>query len=140
MITRVTAFVAVVVSACAFAAAGSADIPRTGDQHVGLLVCALTGDCSDLTLLAGEPFYVQHGFTGEPCADQRNPEHRFELFVDGLQQHGAIDLSETSDGLCDKLYVFDFRAGLTGTHTFTGCWYAVDGSLDFCGTRIVHFV
>lgn len=139
MARRVIAALAVVVAACAVAAGASADIPRTGDQRVGLIVCALTGVCPDLTLAANEAFFVQHGFTAESCADQRNPVHRFELSIDGVEQHGPIDLSRTADGLCDKLYVFDYRNGMSGTHTFTGCWYAVDGSLQACGTRVVHF-
>jgi len=137
---RLIATLVALGAACSVAAGASADVPRTGDQRVGLLACALTGDCPDLTLTASEPFFVQHGFTAESCADQRNPLHRFELSIDGVEQHGPIDLSTTGDGLCDKLYVFDYRNGMTGTHAFTGCWYAVDGSLTECGTRIVHFV
>lgn len=139
MSKQFVAAIAMVVVACAFAGSATADIPRTGDQRVGLLLCALTGDCSDLTLAADEPFFVQHGFTAESCVDQRNPLHRFELFVDGVEQHGALELTKADGGLCDKLYIFDFRNGMTGTHTFTGCWYGPDGALQSCGTRIVHF-
>lgn len=119
--------------------ASAGNVPRMGDQRVGLLQCALgvTGACGDLSLTAGEAFHVAHGFTGEPWADLVNPLHRFELTIDGAQVHGAIDLD---NGASEKWYVFNFPTGMTGTHTFTGCWYSPDGSLAFpCGTRTVHF-
>ena len=52
--------------------------------------------------------------------------HRFELSVDGIARHGATDFA--SD---EKWYVFNFPTGMTGTHEFTGCWYATDASLIF---------
>jgi hypothetical protein len=127
--------------ACCLAAgaAEAGNVPRMGDQHVLLLQCALgvPGACDDVTLPAGEAFHVAHGFTGEPWADLVNPLHRFELSIDGTQVHGAIDLDQAT---LEKWYVFNFPQGMTGTHTFTGCWYATDGSLAFsCGTRTVYF-
>jgi hypothetical protein len=123
--------------------AGSAkagNVPRMGER-VGLITCAIgvPGACDDLTLSAGEPFHVAHGFTAEPWADLVNPLHRFELSIDGAQVHGAIDLDRAT---LEKWYVFNFPHGMTGTHTFTGCWYGTDGSLTYpyCGTRTVHFV
>ena len=121
------------------ASAGAGDVPRFGDQHVGLAACAFGGSCSYVTLGAGLPFHVAHGFTSEPWPDIVNPLHRFELTLDGVQQHGAIDLDRQADGLGDKWYVFNFPNGLTGVHTFTGCWYATDGGLIACGTRVARF-
>jgi hypothetical protein len=120
--------------------ASAGNVPRMGDQGVGLLACAngVPGACDDLTLTAGEAFHVAHGFATEPWPDLVNPLHRFELTIDGTQVHGAIDLDKAT---LEKWYVFNFPQGMTGTHTFTGCWYSTDGSLAFpCGTRIVHFV
>jgi hypothetical protein len=137
-VRHLVALAGVVLAASLLAGSAKAgSVPRMGDQRVGLLSCALGGACDDLTLTAGEAFHVAHGFTGEPWADLVNPLHRFELTIDGTQVHGAIDLDYTT---LEKWYVFNFPQGMTGTHTFTGCWYATDGSLAFpCGTRTVHF-
>jgi hypothetical protein len=81
---------------------------------------------------------IAHGFSGEPWADLVDPLHRFELSIDGQQVHGAIDLDRV---ILEKWYVFNFPQAMAGTRTFTGCWYATDGSLEFpYGTRVVHFV
>ena len=114
------------------------DVPRMGDQHVGIFACAFAPPCGEIWLAADEPFYVAHGFTSEPKADLLDPQHRFELYVDGDQRHGAIDLDLS--GIGEKWYVFNFAQGMTGTHAFTGCWYATGGAVLACGTRIVHFV
>lgn len=113
------------------------DVPRTGDQRVGIFACAFSPPCDEITLTANEAFFVAHGFTSEPNEDLLNPRHRFELQVDGDQVHGPLDLDLAASS---KLYVFNFRDGMTGTHAFTGCWYATDGSGIACGTRVVHFV
>jgi len=113
------------------------DVPRTGDQRVGIFACAFSPPCDEITLAANEAFFVAHGFSDEPREDLLNPRHRFELSVDGVQVHGATDLDLAASS---KTYVFNFRAGMTGTHAFTGCWYATDGSLTACGTRVVDFV
>lgn len=141
MKVRLLVALAALVLAASLTASGAkaGNVPRTGDR-VGLLACALgvPGACDDVYLTEGAPFHVAHGFTGEPWADLVNPLHRFELTIDGTQVHGAIDLDHAT---LEKWYVFNFPQGMTGTHTFTGCWYGTDGTLDFpCGTRIVHFV
>jgi hypothetical protein len=120
------------------ASAGAENVPRMGDQRVGLFQCAFAPPCGEVSLTANEAFHVAHGFTGEPKEDLLNPLHRFELSIDGVPTHGAIDL-ELGD-FTEKWYVFNFPAGLTGTHAFTGCWYATDGAVIACGTRVVHFV
>jgi hypothetical protein len=136
---RLIVLVGLVVGAATCATMARADVPRMGDQRVPLLPCALgiPGACDDLTLTAGEAFFTASGFTEEPWPDLVNPLHRFELTIDGKEVHGAIDLDRDPIG---KVYVFNFPQGMTGTHTFTGCWYGTDGSLLFpCGTRVVHF-
>jgi hypothetical protein len=104
------------------------------DTNFGLGPC-IASPCAS-TLPAGEPFSVRGGFVGEPREALVNPAHRFELTVDGDAQRGItdLDLREAS-----KWYVFNYRHGMTGVHTFVGCWYGTDGSLIFCGTRTVTF-
>jgi hypothetical protein len=132
------AVVATVAIGATTAAAGNA--PRTGERlNFG---CAIIGTpCTDASLPANEPFFVAHGhnivdITKEDLLD---PDLRFELSVDGEQAQGVLDLDLNAE-VPTKTYVFNFRFGMTGTHTFTGCWYGTDGSLLFCGTRVVHFV
>jgi hypothetical protein len=139
MSLRKAAVVLALTAAIALASSSVAtgDVPRTGDQHVGIFACAFSPPCDEITLTADEAFFVAHGFSGEPKEDLLNPGHRFELRVDGALVHGALDLDLAASS---KTYVFNFRAGMTGTHAFTGCWYATDGSLTACGTRVVHFV
>ena len=117
--------------------AGAANVPRMGDQRVGLFECAFAPPCGEVSLTGNEPFFVAHGFSGEPKQDLLNPLHRFELSVDGVAQHGAIDLE--LEGERSKTHVFNFPQGMEGTHAFTGCWYATTGAVAGCGTRIVHF-
>jgi hypothetical protein len=123
----------------AFAGTAGADIPRMGDQRVGLFACAFPGPCADSSLVANEAFFVAHGvslaetpFTWEALV---NPETRFELWVDGIQQHGAIEFDNPKT---QKVSVFNFPTGMRGTHSFTGFWY-LNGALLGTGTRIVHF-
>jgi hypothetical protein len=124
--------------ALASASAAAGNVPRMGDQRVGIFVCAFAPPCGEISLTADEAFHVAHGFTGEPTEDLLNPRHRFELSVDGVQVRGAIDL-DLGD-FTEKWYVFNFPQGMIGTHAFTGCWYATDGAVIACGTRVVHFV
>jgi hypothetical protein len=122
--------------ALAFAAApaGATGIPTTGAQ-ITLGNC-VASPCES-TYPAGEPFFVRHGFVEETRATLVDPATRFELTLDGEQVPAALQLdvvgSETS-----KLYVSDFRFGLTGVHTLVGCWYG-RGVLLFCGTRTITF-
>jgi hypothetical protein len=114
-----------------------------GDQRVELRECAFgPAGCSDVTLVADEPFNVAHGWGAFTRKELVDPTLRFELSVDGIQKHGAIDFNFDPDaaGLLLKTYVFNFPQGMSGTHSFTGCWYLADGSPPTCGTRIAHFV
>ena len=129
-----------VAAAGLYASALSAgNVPRMGDQRVGIFACAYPGPCAPITLEADEAFHVAHGMGDESWNDLLNPLTRFELTVDGVQVHGAIDLDKGDpDSLSSKVFVFNFPQGMTGTHSFTGCWYRPAG-LDACGTRIVNF-
>jgi hypothetical protein len=136
MSKRLWAAVAALVAMGTLAGVAGAEIPRMGDQRVvGFAQCAFLG-CPEVTLVANEPFHVDQGWIA-PRDALVNPTLRFELSVDGVQRHGAIDLDLA---LGSKIYVFNFPRGMSGTHSFTGCWYLPDGSLLACGTRIVHFL
>ena len=116
------------------------NVPRTGERLS--FSCAIIGaPCTETSLPASEPFFVAQGFNiiGITKEDLLDPDLHFELSVDGERAHGALDLDLNAE-VPQKAYVFNFRPGMTGTHTFTGCWYGTDGSLLFCGTRVVHFV
>jgi hypothetical protein len=104
------------------------------ETNFGLAPC-VAAPCYS-TLPANEPFSVRGGFAGEPRADLVNPQHRFELTVDGVPQQGITDL-DLSEGT--KWSVYNFRQGMTGVHTFVGSWYGTDGSLVQSGTRTVTF-
>ena len=117
--------------------AGANNIPLTGSPLEGLLQC-VQSPCAS-TSPANEPFFVRGGFAGEPAADLVNPLHRFELTVDGRSVQGITDLDLVSNPDA-KWDVFNFRFGMTGVHTFVGCWYGTDGARLFCGVRTVTFV
>jgi hypothetical protein len=129
----VVAVAALIVSALAATSAQANNVPLF-DTTFGLSACSASPCAS--TLPANEPFSVRGGFVGEARPDLVNPTHRFELTVDGVPMQGItdLDLSEAS-----KWYVYNFREGMTGVHTFVGYWYGTDGSLVLTGTRTVTF-
>jgi hypothetical protein len=132
------AVAAVVAVSATSAAAGN--VPRTGERLS--FGCAIVGvPCTDESLPANEPFFVAHGYNIVDITkgELLDPQQRFELNLDGQRLQGAIDLDLFAE-VPTKWYVFNFRFGMTGTHTFTACWYTAGGELDFCGTRVVHFV
>jgi hypothetical protein len=131
-------FVVAVAAALVFAAlAGTAranSVPQF-DLRFGLSAC-IASPCAS-TLPANEPFSARGGYMGDPRESLVNPAYRFELTVDGITQQGILDLDLAN---ASKFYVYNFRDGMTGTHTFVGCWYGTDGSLSLCGTRTVTFI
>jgi hypothetical protein len=131
-----------VVGAIAIGASSAAagNVPRTGEKLS--FSCAIIGaPCTETSLPANEPFFVAHGhnIVDITMTDLLDPDLRFELSVDGEQAHGVVNLDLNAE-VPTKTYIFNFRFGMTGTHTFTGCWHGTDGSPLFCGTRVVHFV
>jgi hypothetical protein len=131
-----TGAVVAIALACAVLAtpAGATAVPNTGTR-VTLGQC-VASPCES-TLPAGEPFFIEHGFVGSTREELVNPRTRFELSVDGARVPATLVLDLTS-GEPSKLYLTNFRFGMTGVHTFVGCWYA-DGDLLFCGTRTIAF-
>lgn len=141
-IRREVAWLAVVAAVAigTGSAALAGNVPRTGERLS--FSCAIVGEqCTETSLPASEPFFVSHGFNiiGITKQELLDPDLHVELSVDGESRHSALDLDLVAE-IPQKSYVFDFRFGMTGTHTFTACWYGTDDSLLFCGTRVVHFV
>lgn len=135
--------VTIAAAALAFAAvavgfAGASPIPTTG-APLTLGQCVATPCIS--TYPAGEAFFVKHGFTTDGAdadlAFLLDPQTRFELTLDGQPVRSALELDVVSEPAA-KLYVTNFRFGLTGVHTLVGCWYA-EGVLVQCGTRTITF-
>ena len=133
--------ISVLAAAVAASAVGSANahgIPTTGTQTT-------LGDCvaspCESNYPAGDPFFIRHGFitngTEEDLHVLLDPQTRFELTVDGRPVPAALALDVNSDPP-SKLYVSNFGFGMTGVHTFVGCWYA-EGALQYCGTRTITF-
>jgi hypothetical protein len=140
-IRNIVAWLAVAAAlAIAVSSAAAGNVPRTGERLS--FSCAIIGvPCTETSLPASEPFFVAQGFNiiGITKEDLLDPDLHFELSVDGERAHGSLDLDLDAE-VPQKTDVFNYRSGMTGTHTFTGCWYGTDGSLLFCGTRVVHFV
>jgi hypothetical protein len=132
------AALAALVLAFAAAPAGATGIPTTGTP-ITLGNC-VASPCAS-TYPAGEPFFVRHGFiTDGTEADLRfllDPQTRFELTVDGQLAPSALELDLDGDPP-SKRYITNFRFGMTGVHTFVGCWYS-EGALVYCGTRTITF-
>jgi hypothetical protein len=122
---------------CAVLAApvAAGTIPTTGSP-LPLGQCVATPCVS--TFPAGEPFFVRHGFTNEAVGALVDPGTRFELSVDGAPVSSAVQL-DLVGAETGKLFVSNFRFGLTDVHVFVGCWY-FEGALVQCGRRTVTFV
>ena len=129
---------AAAVAAVAVGSASAAAIPTTGAQ-VTLGNCVASPCVS--TYPAGEPFFIRHGFVGDGTDEDLrillDPQTRFELTVDGQPAPAILALDPNGDPP-SKRYITNFRFGMTGVHTFVGCWYA-QGAVQFCGTRTVTF-
>lgn len=87
---------------------------------------------------AGSPFHIKHGFSIDPSEGYPISKFWFELEIDGqLIEPDYIDRFYVP-GDDDPLYqrsVYNFPDGMTGTHGFSGHWFApcqwaVDYGLD----------
>ncbi len=75
------------------------------------------------TFPADTPFHVRHGFANETI--KWLGKYGFELDVDGVPQ--TTDFKEIAvdrEAGATVLWYFNYPAGMTGTHVFTGRWYA----------------
>lgn len=70
------------------------------------------------TFPAGIPFHIIHGWSFDSPEDQSDLID-FQLQVDGIYREP--DFVEMKPGE-SRLWVFNFSAGMSGVHTFTGHW------------------
>jgi hypothetical protein len=79
------------------------------------------------TYPAGTAFHIWHGFVFQD-GDVGYGRYRFELDVDGVERvSDFFDVFAFDRGTVAKVWVFNFPAGLTGTHTFEGLWITPKG-------------
>lgn len=72
------------------------------------------------------PFHIWHGWV-QPSTDEAIGIFDFELDVDGVRIQEDFKMFSATSGDPDtlwRLWVYNFPDGMTGTHTFTGHWYA----------------
>ena len=142
MLNRISfaAIAALALTVGALTAASASGAPPTTGSQITLGTCVASPCVSSYP--AGEPFFVRQGFTTDGTREDLrvllDPQTRFELTVDGTKVPATVDLDVTAAN-ASKRYVSNFRFGMTGIHTFVGCWYS-DGTVVFCGTRTVTFV
>ena len=75
---------------------------------------------------AGAPFNFQHGWI-QPSTDDAIGVFSFALDVDGVPQKETFKWFYAESGdpdMLTRLWVYNFPDGMTGTHTFTGHWFA----------------
>jgi hypothetical protein len=76
---------------------------------------------------AGEPFHISHGHILDPTDGYPIGTYSFEVEVDGRPAVADFVLTEylpASDYPLYRLWVYNFPDGMSGTHTFTGRWFA----------------
>jgi hypothetical protein len=117
-------------------------------EEIGPRINVLTG--TPTTFPAGVPFHVHHGFGWGVGIETFTPPaggvYSFALDVDGVPRAEDFVIRETfpppATGLDFDLqartWVFNFPAGMTGAHTFTGHWFqpcgaAVAGPAEYPG-------
>jgi hypothetical protein len=75
---------------------------------------------------AEAPFYIMHGWI-ETSYSEAIGVYDFELDVDGVPMREDFKRFSVVSGDPDtlsRLWIYTFPDGMTGTHTFTGHWYA----------------
>jgi hypothetical protein len=75
---------------------------------------------------AGAPFNIRHGWTLTSNGEALGI-YDFKLEVDGVLVREDFKMVSAESGSPDTLrknWVYNFPDGMTGTHTFTGHWYA----------------
>jgi len=75
---------------------------------------------------AGVSFHIVHGWI-QPSTDDAIGVFDFSLDVDGVPQPESFKLFSAESGdpdMLNRIWVYNFPDGMTGTHTFTGHWFA----------------
>lgn len=92
-------------------------------EPVGVQINLLTG--SPTSVPAGDAFHLSHGWSVLIPDEGPVGAYNFRLEVDGVPVEADFALRESSRGRPTTVtvrWVFNFPAGMTGTHTFTGHW------------------
>lgn len=80
------------------------------------------------TYPADTAFHIWHGFIFQQGIDRGYGRYEFQLEVDGVATAADFtDVAVLDPGAVSRVWVFNFPAGLSGTHTFTGHWITPDG-------------
>jgi hypothetical protein len=93
---------------------------------------------SPTTFPAGQPFNIRHGWGIGPTEAASAGIYSFRLDVDGTarpaddvaRSTGSPPTAEYELPILNRTWIFNFPAGMTGTHQFTGHWIAP------CGTAV----
>lgn len=75
---------------------------------------------------ANAPFHIRHGWV-QSSDDNAIGIFDFELDVDGVRRSEDFKMFSAVSGNPDylnRIWVYNFPNGMTGTHTFTGHWFA----------------
>lgn len=102
----------------------AAPVAARGQNRVGDRISVFS---DEVTYPAGEPFHIAQGWVIVDPLNKNHQDFRFRLEIDGTHQVESFvqhSVHFTVDGELSTLkeYVYNFRRGMTGTHTFTGYW------------------
>lgn len=78
------------------------------------------------TYPAGQPFHIRHGWV-QTSEDGAIGIFDFQLEVDDVYTNNFYQDFSVNSGDPDtlwRIWVYNFPDGMTGTHTFTGHWFA----------------
>jgi len=76
------------------------------------------------TYPAGEAFHIRHGWSFDTAIERPAGHYAFRLEIDGVLQRRGRAIRTHEGTTLTWIWLHDFPAGMTGTHTFTGYWYA----------------
>lgn len=89
-------------------------------QAVGARISLFVGPTS---FPAATAFHIKHGFLLGPT-DEVIGKYEFKLDVDGAPRSSDfVEKTTFADGSFSRLWVFNFPAGMSGSHTFTGHFF-----------------
>jgi len=91
---------------------------------------------ASIEFAAGAPFYIQHGWI-QTSEDGAIGIFDFQLKVDGFlvrEDYKSFSAQSGDPDILTRLWGFSFPSGMSGTHTFTGHWFAPCGyAVDWLG-------
>ena len=116
----------VLISICLIVALLVTTIPSVASAHTGLVGERIFVYDGSIEFPAGTPFHIFHGWV-QTSDDEAIGIFGFELEIDGVLQGEDFKMFSADSGNPDtlwRLWAYNFPDGMTGTHTFTGHWYA----------------